>query len=152
MIMRGVQIRWLNRGKIKLLQDQGGILDRHDSKLRNRIGGGKTPVQFRRFSSSTPARLAEGLGPIRLPLANWRCAPKTWVPRSRKFSGLGSFIDRLLEYNCQAPLRNCVVFLRHQSTFGKIEGSVQPNSTNHLNPYISVRRERLLTRAKVTWD
>jgi hypothetical protein len=61
----------------------------HVINLRNQIFGGKTPVRFRRFPSSTPARLADGLGPIRLPLAGRRFAPGTWVPRSRSLSGLG---------------------------------------------------------------
>jgi len=63
-------------------------LSQHVLSLRNRSCGGKTSVRFRRFSSSTPTRLAEGLGPIRLPLAIWRFAPKNWVPRSRWVSGL----------------------------------------------------------------
>ena len=61
----------------------------HELNLRNQMGGGKTSVRFRRFSSSTPARLADGLGPIRLPFAGRRFAPGTWVPRSRSLSGLG---------------------------------------------------------------
>jgi hypothetical protein len=31
---------------------------------------------------SKPTRLADGLGPKRLPYAIRRCAPKTWFPRS----------------------------------------------------------------------
>jgi len=56
------------------------IPDRHGLSLRNRIWGGKTSARFRRFSSSTPARLAEGLGPIRLPFATRRFAPKNVGP------------------------------------------------------------------------
>ena len=89
-----------------------GMLDEHGGHLRNRNGGGKTPVQFRRFSSSTPARLAEGLGPKRLSPADWRYAPRTWVPRSRRFPGLGNDRDSLLEYFCQPTWRICVAFLQ----------------------------------------
>ena len=79
------------------------IPGRHVINLRNRECGGKTPVQFRRFSSSTPTRLAEGLGPKRLSPADWRYAPKTWVPRSRRLPRLGRYINSLNEYFCQAP-------------------------------------------------
>jgi len=65
-----------------------GMKSSHAVYLRYRIGGGKTPARFRRFSSSTPTRLAEGLGPKRLSIANWRYAPETWVPRSRCFFGI----------------------------------------------------------------
>jgi hypothetical protein len=50
-------------------RDNHGILCGHGLDLRNRNGGGKTSARFRRFSSSTPTRLADGLGPIRLPFA-----------------------------------------------------------------------------------
>jgi len=75
--------------KSKILGCFGEKVISHAEYLRNRIGGGKTSVQFRRFSSSKPTRLADGLGPIRLPFAGWRFAPRTWVPRSQWFSGLG---------------------------------------------------------------
>jgi len=104
------------------MRDYGrGTKDRHGGHLRNRNGGGKTPVQFRRFSSSTPARLAEGLGPKRLSLADWRCAPKTWVPRSRRFPRLGRSIDRLLGFFCQTPLGIRVVSLRDKALAEKLK-------------------------------
>jgi hypothetical protein len=74
------------------------MVSSHAVYLRNQICGGKTPVQFRRFSSSKPTRLAEGLGPIRLPPAVRRCAPKTWVPRSRSFPRLGFRLGLCLSY------------------------------------------------------
>jgi len=74
------------------------MVSSHAVYLRNRICGGKTSARFRRFSSSTPTRLADGLGPIRLPLAAWRFAPKTWVPRSRCFPRLGFRLKTWLSY------------------------------------------------------
>jgi len=83
-----------------------GMLDGHGGHLRIRNGGGKTPAQFRRFSSSTPARLADGLGSKRLSLADGRCAPKTWVPRPRRITGLGDDRDSLPANFCQAAREN----------------------------------------------
>jgi hypothetical protein len=74
------------------------MVSSHAVYLRNRICGGKTSARSRRFSSSTPTRLADGLGPIRLPLAGWRFAPKTWVPRSRCFPRLGFRLKIWLSY------------------------------------------------------
>jgi len=43
---------------MEMLRDDDGMLDGHGFYLRNRNGGGKTPDRSRRFSSSTPTRLA----------------------------------------------------------------------------------------------
>ena len=75
-------------GNEKIMGWSWGMKSSHAVYLRYRMGGGKTPARFRRFSSSTPTRLAEGLGPKRLSIANWRYAPETWVPRSRCFFGI----------------------------------------------------------------
>jgi hypothetical protein len=44
------------------------------------LGGGKTSVQFRRFSSSTPTRLADGLGPKRITLRRLAMRPDELGP------------------------------------------------------------------------
>jgi len=97
-----------------------GMLDGHGGHLRIRNGGGKTPAQFRRFSSSTPARLADGLGSKRLSLADGRCAPKTWVPRSRRITGLGNDIDSLPAIFCQATRRICLAGKNSAMVFHRV--------------------------------
>jgi hypothetical protein len=46
------------------------------------------PNQFGWVSSSKPAKLAEGLGPKRLPYVKRRSAPKKWFLRSREKTGI----------------------------------------------------------------
>ena len=70
----------------KMLGCFGGMVNSHAVYLRNRIGGGKTSVQFRRFSSSTPTRLADGLGPKRFTPRCKAIRPDNLGPPFSKFS------------------------------------------------------------------
>ena len=72
--------------KSKILGCFGGMVISHAVHLRNRIGGGKTSVQFRRFSSSTPTRLADGLGPKRFTPRCKAIRPDNLGPPFSKFS------------------------------------------------------------------
>ena len=110
----------LDWSKVDMRDVCRGMLDEHGGHLRNRNGGGNTPDRFRRFSSSTPARLAEGLGSKRLSLADGRCAPKTWVPRSRGLPGFGNLRNSPLEYYCQPTRRICVVFVKDNALVEKL--------------------------------
>jgi hypothetical protein len=80
-----------------------GMALRHAAHLRNQIGGGKTSARFRRFSSSTPTRLADGLGPKRFTPRRKAIRPEELDPPFPAVPGIrlvSSFI--LHSGSCQA--------------------------------------------------